>query len=390
MTATGSRDDGLAGALASTAEHMVQMHAEGIPAVMRPSAPLYRLDEVFDWIAIAHPPRAENSARQKIQALARASAGMEGPAPREIDPGRPAELYRDGGLLLDATPYLPRRDETFDAWLVRVRDALGPGFGLQAPGIECASWDAMHRLQALLSPVLKGTGPRTYRYNVFFGDYPRTPFGFHLDPHQEGVFQYVVHGSRRALFWDGRSMSDEDAQWIEDSNGLSTPPRPPDLAFDLTPGDLVYWPGDYVHGMEPDGPSMGVSMVIDRASPRRHDQVVSTLEAMTCGGRAALPPMAEAAMLDPGARLVRRAAFPAAYERVDDVLVIGVCGRTFNWPDPGSTRAAMRLVDALNAQSVIAVDDVVARCADATLPPDMAYEAIALFEELGFFGRASD
>nr|MCH9688265.1 cupin domain-containing protein [Deltaproteobacteria bacterium] len=222
---------------------------------------------------------------------------------------------------------------------------------------------------------------------IFFGDYPRTPFGFHIDPHQEAVFQYVVRGRRRACFWDGLSMDEDDAQWIEDSNGLTTPPHEPDLAFDLEPGDLVFWPGTFVHGMEPEGPSMGVSMVIDRASPRRRDQVVSSLETITSGGQSALPPMTEVEMLVPGTRYRRRGVFPAAYERLGEVLIIGVGGRTFDWPDPASAAATMQLIDVLNAQDEIDVDQVLARCSGGALSHDMACEVLVLFEGLGYFVR---
>nr|MCH9679914.1 hypothetical protein [Deltaproteobacteria bacterium] len=149
MTAPPRGDDERSALLSSTAEQMAQVYARGIPAVLRPAGPLFEMEEVFTWIAAAHPPRTERSSLQKIQALLGRASGQPSPE-REVDPGRPAELYRDGGLLLDATPYLPLPDETFEPWVSRVRDALGTGFGLQAPGVECASFEASHRLQTLL------------------------------------------------------------------------------------------------------------------------------------------------------------------------------------------------------------------------------------------------
>lgn len=390
MTPDSPRNAALGTLLADTAEHMARIHAAGEPAMLRPKGPLFEVEEVFGWIAAAHPPERENMPRQKIRALHRTQGLLpSNDENHDADPGRPAEIYRGGGMLLDTTPYLPRAGESFIGWLDRARSALGGAFGMQAPGIECASFDALHRLQALLHPVLCVTGPRTYRYNAFLGDYPSTPFGFHVDPHQEGVFQYVLHGRRQALFWDGRSLREADAQWLEDTNELSQPPRPPDATFDLEPGDIVFWPGTHVHGMLPDGPSLALSMVIDRASPRTRADVISTLEIATAGGRTALPKMDDAFAVGPGDTLVRTAAFPMAYERFDDTLVIGVCGRTFDWPEPASTRSAMRLVDALNRRQVIAIDEVLEECSDGTLAPGMIFEVLALLVGLGFCAPAA-
>lgn len=371
--------------LSATAQRFAALAAEGQPAVFRPSAAIFTVPEVMSWIAAAHRAADEQPARQKLRVLHQ-SLGLrpEDEDSGHADPGRPAEFYRDGGLMLDGTRHLPRNAESFDAWVKRVRDALGGRFGMQAPGIESASFDALDRLQTLLGPVLETTGPRTYRYNAFAGDYDRTPFGFHVDPHQAMVFQVVLVGKRRASFWDARRLGDSDTAWLEDTNRL-TSARPPDVVFDLEPGDVVFWPGHSVHGMEPDGASLGLSMVIDRASPRTRGEVVTALEIETAGGRPALPPMDGSADVQASEVLVRRSRYPLAYERYDDTLIVGVCGRTFDWPDPDSIVAAMRLVDELNAAPDIAVAEVLQRCADPTLPGELIVEVLRMLRALGFF-----
>lgn len=346
--------------------------------------PMFDLAEVFGWIAAAHDPDRERTALQKLAALHRSHGGPVSLPEPTVDPGRQIEVFREGAMLLDPSPHLPRVGETFQAWIARTRAALGR-FGIQAPGIECASWDAHHRLQALLQPVLTETGPRTYRYNAFAGDYRRTPFGFHLDPHQEAVFQFVVAGRRRALFWDGLALDHGDASWLEDPTGASIPAREPDYAFELAPGDLVFWPGTFAHGMEPEGPSLGLSLVIDRASPRTREAVVSTLETATAGGRAALPAAQSPGDIAPTATLSQRTAFPLAYERFDDTLIVGVCGRTFDWPDPTSVGAAMRLLDAINAAPQHRVESLVAQCSCDALPAPLLLEVLSVLTSLGFF-----
>ncbi|MBL4688441.1 MAG: hypothetical protein JKY37_27885 [Nannocystaceae bacterium] len=371
--------------IATTAAKICELFSAGVPAVVAVDGPLFEAHEVFEWIIAAHPAARENTALQKIRALKASWGGpAHEPEPEIADPGRQAEIYANAGMLLDAHPHLPRDCETFEVWVARVGAVLGR-FGMQAPGIECASWEALHRLQSLLAPVLRETGPRTHRYNAFLGDYARTPFGFHIDPHQEAVFQYVITGHRRALFWEGLSLRDADADWVEDTTGSTDPARAADIVLELAPGDLVYWPGTYVHGMEPKGPSLALSMVVDRASPRTRADVVSSLETATQGGAVALPPVGEPYDVRPHSTLVRHAAFPVCYERHDDVLLVGVCGRTFDWPDTGSAAAAMRLLDAVNASTIVDVEAILSQCVDDTLPAGLICEALGMLVALGFF-----
>src|SRR5690606_4943703 len=123
-----------------------------------------------------------------------------------------------------------------------------------------------------------------------------------------------------------------------------------------------FWPGTHVHGFEPVGPSMALSIVIDRASPRSRSEVVAALEVQTMGGQAALPPPGEQPAITSATTIHRRAVFPIAYERHDDTLIVAVCGRTFEWPDRFSTAAAMRLFDFLNAHSRVPVSAVLDAC----------------------------
>ncbi|NVB39169.1 hypothetical protein G6O69_15105 [Pseudenhygromyxa sp. WMMC2535] len=371
----------------------VQMYAvfeAGEPAVLRGLGPLFEVEEVFAWIKRVHPQAKASSARDKIDAVKRSwGLDIEPPlASADPDPGRPAEIYRAGAMILEPAPFLPRPEhDSFEAWVRETHEALGGSFGMQAPGLECASLDALGRLQALLGPVLAETGPRSYRYNAFVGDYARTPFGYHVDPHQEGVFQYVLSGSRRAHFWQGLILQDADAEWVEDANGLAEPRIPPEHSFSLEPGDLVFWPGTHVHGFEPDGPSMALSMVIDRASPLSRAEVVRALEVATMGGTAALPAVDEfAAPVDPGARLVRRAGIRLAHARWEDALIIGVCGRSFEWPERSSAAAAAALIDDLEqTRGVIEVDAILGRHAHPPLAAVDILEVLTVLVSLGAY-----
>ncbi|MEX1364726.1 MAG: cupin domain-containing protein [Nannocystaceae bacterium] len=378
--------------LRHAATRMREAFDEGSPAALRGLGPLVSPAELFDRIKQAHPPARARTSRDKLHAVKR-SWGLSPQAvydPSAPDPGRSAEIYRDGALVLDPSPFLPsEEDASCEQWVARARAALGGDFGLQAPGLECASWEALDRLQALLAPVLAVTGPRTYRFNAFAGDYRRTPFGFHIDPHQEAVFQVVLTGRRRGYFWEGLTLHDEDAAWIEDSNGLVPPGREPESVIELEPGDVVFWPGTHVHGFETDGPSLALSIVVDRASPRSRPEVVAGLEHATMGGRTALPPVQEHPPLTLDDLIERRSAFALRYERFDDSLLVGVCGRTIEWPDRNSVPAAMRLFDRLGGRVRHSVRALVGACTDETLTDDEILEVLTTLTRFGHLRRAS-
>lgn len=370
--------------LHDAAAAMLRLFDEGEPAVVRGLGSLFSEAEVFEWIKRVHPPSFANTAADKIVALQQ-SWGLSPHVPDADDrpqPGRSAEVYRQGAALLDPSPFVPQPEhDTFAQWVEATRSALGGAFGMQAPALQCASFDALERLHTLLGPVLDTTGPRSYRYNAFLGDYRRTPFGFHVDPHQEAVFQFAITGARRGLFWEGLTLSPADAAWVEDSNGRTVPAREPEVVLDLQPGDLVFWPGTHVHGFEAEGPTLALSMVVDRASPRSQAEVAATLSCHSVGGKTALPAVTDAQ--PPQGTVHRRPGFAIHYERCDDALVVGVCGRTFVWPDRNSVAAAVRLFERLNAGDEHDVAELVRACTDEWLTGEEVVEALAMLRSLG-------
>ncbi len=371
----------------SLARKMLRVFEDGSPAIIRDCGDLFSVQQVFAWIQSVHTPARSRSAPAKIVAVKQSwGLSAEGAPDAALpDPGRGPELYRDGALLLDPSPYLPTDTETFETWVERGRTQLGGSFGLMAPGLECASWDAMQRLRTLLGSVLALTGPRAYRYNAFLGDYRRTPFGFHLDPHQECVFQYVLHGERRGFFWEGLTLNDGDAHWIEDTNGLHSPGREPEVVLEARSGDLVFWPGTHAHGFESSGASMALSLVIDRTSPRTREAVVSGLELATMAGTAALPAVDESLGVPSGGAVQRRFDSGLAYERHDDTLVVGVCGRTFDWPDPAAIPSAMRLFDFLRSHASTTLEAIMTECADRQLSREDVRGVLGVLASLGYF-----
>jgi len=377
--------------LDSLAQKLGELFDDGVPAVVRGAQTPFSTEEVFEWVRRVHPPEACRHGAAKIDAVKR-SWGLS-PSPRADDrpsPGRPLEMYRGGANLLDPSPFVPTAEHaSFEDWVRSTRHALEGPFGVMAPGLECASWAALERLQALLAPTLRRTGPRSYRLNAFLGDYRRTPFGYHLDPHQECVFQFQLHGTRRGRFWEGLILGDDDAGWIDDPNHRMEPGRRPDLEVDLDPGDIVFWPSTHVHGFDVEGPSMGLSLVIDRTSPRARADVIAALEVATLTGRAALPMVDEGIDLDPDAPLHRRPQARLRFECHDDDLIVAVCGRHFVWPDRTSLVAAIDILDSLQSMEPTSPDDLSKRFGGSGLDRDDIHGLLATLAELGFFAVSS-
>lgn len=373
--------------LLDLATTMLELFDEGVPAVRRELGSPFTTAEVFDWIKAVHPPEACRHGAAKIDAVKR-SWGLT-PSPREHgrpEPGRPLEMYRRGGNLLDPSAFVPNEThDSFESWVNATADAIGEPFGVMAPGLECASWDALEKLQSLLAPTLRRTGPRSYRFNAFLGDYRRTPFGYHLDPHQECVFQFILHGQRRGRFWEGLILGDDDAAWVDDPNHAVEPSRRPDLDVELGPGDLVFWPGTHVHGFDAAAPTMALSLVIDRTSPRAREDVIAGLEVATALGRTALPRVLDDLEFDPDTVLTRRASASLRFECHDDDLIVGVCGRTFVWPDNASQSAAADLLAALPTLDPCTANDVSKRFHGKGLDRDDVHGLLATLVELGFY-----
>lgn len=378
-------------AFTALADALLELFDDGVPAVLRSAQMPFSTQEVFEWVRTVHPPSSCSPAASKIDAVKRSWGLSPGPAAEATSaaPERPIELYRGGGVLLDPSPFVPTdAHPSFEAWVEAMRPELGDDFGVMAPHLECASWGALDRLQALLAPTLSRTGPRSYRYNAFFGDYRRTPFGFHLDPHQECVFQFVLEGKRRGSFWEGLTLNAEDAAWIEDPNGRVSPARRAELTVDVEPGDIVFWPGTHVHGFEADAPSMGLSLVIDRTAPRLRPDVVAGLEVATLGGRTGLPMVDDSLEVSPTETLTRRPHARLAFECHDDDLIVGVCGRTFDWPDRGSQPAAARLLAALQSCDTASADALSREFGDKHLAREDIAGVLSMLAGLGFFTRA--
>ena len=392
-----------------------RLAASGKPGLARASAP-WDEASVFEVLKRAADEQRLRASRRYLVGLERLlerfphaesrpswRASPQGVAP---GPGEALELlgYRGDATLVDASRYLPKSEhETFAAYTAYL-DELGPPLGFQSPGIEAICPELCVGLRTLVKSFLCSAPLRRAYLNVFFGNYRSTPFGVHVDAHHEHVFHLVLSGSKTLWAWNAFDLAllDDPAAVLGTSPPNCNYPVPP-TRLTARPGEVLYWPGHYAHCMVTDGPSMGVSLVLQPPEPDPEQALLSiglaerragaalclkprgtdaarTLDdavavaALRCrsigglihvGPRRALGPDGEVEgilepLIDPD--------FPiATLELSDGRLAVAMNGLSFEWNDPASVADLRRMLDEVNRMPPRPARELYARFVTARL-----------------------
>ena len=253
--------------LSPLVRQMLRMVQNDEPTVEEAAVRLVSCAELLLWLVDAHRLRSDQIDRNFLRKWATL---LSRPEPRSEADHRPgvAQYSNDTVLQSSTRFFVTAQDTTLDHYFRRIRNNVSQDeFGLQVPGLEGASWTAFSRYRRLVAPILARLGPRASRFNCFLGDYARTPFGVHFDPHHLHSFQYVVHGTKTLRAWRPsdlvRRLGEAAAVAIlrNPTKAHEMLPRAPDLVG--RPGALIYWPGRYVHCLEAVGPSAGLGVIFD-------------------------------------------------------------------------------------------------------------------------------
>lgn len=143
-------------------------------------------------------------------------------------------------------PELPgEEDASLPAYAARVTGFLGGGrFCLRLVDAQEHEPRIRGQVDAFLAGLIAEL-PRRPRVSVvaFVGDYDFTPVGVHTDA--EPIFHGVVMGRKRGRFWT-------PARWERERRDPRSPGRYLDdaLSFELSAGDVVYWPAGMYHVFE--------------------------------------------------------------------------------------------------------------------------------------------
>lgn len=182
-------------------------------------------------------------------------------------------LYNQSGITLITdidSPYgLPeRRDGNTEGYAARLKEELGlDQFGLVLNLGECnlGLWERIIRVLSELVPDLafKPAFDKILPV-IFLGNYSHTPFGVHRNPSDtDHIFHYLATGKKTFYFWPSEVWEDG----LEQRNWLGTHHRElleNALTYELTPGDIYYWPPDTYHIAETHGLSMSLALANSR------------------------------------------------------------------------------------------------------------------------------
>jgi hypothetical protein len=259
---------------------------------------------------------------------------------------RYARLVRRGRATLVRRGRLPRPDDgSFEGYHRRITSELNPRWrrllGLRRRRYsliinypEIASFDLWEATsKQIAAPLYRHAGMNNggYYYNIFMGDYSRTPFGVHVD--DESLFHFAIVGTKALRLWSPEFVRQHPAikgctdyaSYVDGS-----------VLVKASPGETIYWPSKYWHIGEGEG-QFSVSLALG--------MIVRTEPQLT--------------------RLIRRQA-PATIERFDSKTVpfdpddpqaslrsvpLGVLRPTHRRTGPDDTPAAawLRAVSALGA-----------------------------------------
>jgi hypothetical protein len=163
----------------------------------------------------------------------------------------PAAAFRvyvgDASLETDVSEVLPRPDDlSAESYLRRASDLLGGRpFGLVASHVQrFFPAEIWMRTREFLESFFAVAGPldRCIDMDVFFGEYPVTPFAVHQD--SADSFTYVARGPKTFYYWPHEHLADR----LE----LTNSSRYRDLLSEgqritAETGDIVFWPSTYWH-----------------------------------------------------------------------------------------------------------------------------------------------
>lgn len=399
---------------ASDAELLAALARRGAPQVARLSHSPFDEGMLFEIIRRAGALQRRHSRRKYLVGLERLLQRFPEAArspdwscgPGTSKPGQSFEFigYRDGATLIDASPYLPSDAHASFAAYTAYLEGLGASLGFQAPGIEALSQDLAVGLRFLIKRLIKPSELRKSYLNAFFGNYRSTPFGVHVDPHHEHAFHLVLSGSKELWCWDAFEL----AKLAEPSQVLGGVPPSGDyplqpLRLATGPGQVVYWPGHFAHSMVTQGPSLGVSIVLEppeaspeqaflsigladcqdtaalrlrsvaRVAPRGIDDAIAIARARcrSIGGLIGVGPLTELDAAGCVSGTVESRIDPEfpieVLDLSDGELAVIANGHHFEWNDPASAHDLRRLLDYLNGFTSSSVSQLLERFVSARL-----------------------
>jgi 50S ribosomal protein L16 3-hydroxylase len=220
-------------------EDFAGRHWEQGPCVMdRAPAPLsFGADEVLDALRLVTPTR-------------------------DGGPTRPAVRFycRNAAETCDLGRFMPTTsDHSVNEYAETLRERVDGPYMLVVNGLQLVDpsfWKRSREFLSGLWEVLGGLPSGGVNLNMFFGEYPCTPFGIHRDPSAD--FAFIVWGVKDILVWprDTSGLPVETRSFDE--------ARPTARVLRAEAGQLMYWSAQDWHvGEARQGPALALHLTIN-------------------------------------------------------------------------------------------------------------------------------
>jgi len=168
----------------------------------------------------------------------------------------PLRAFHEGRRIENTAPYLPApRDSGFESYFARIERKVGShSVGLCLSEPQTLSGALFRRLLKSLHTLSEGVKDSAHfvSTDLFILNRETSLFGIHKD--SQDVFTFVIQGRRRYSLWPFHALA--GIAGLSDEHRLSShslrelPPAaitPPVATFDVSAGDLMYWPADWWH-----------------------------------------------------------------------------------------------------------------------------------------------
>jgi 50S ribosomal protein L16 3-hydroxylase len=165
------------------------------------------------------------------------------------DPGARPRCYLEGAEVTNGADYARMMPTDADQTLEGYAQRLGSkGFGIVVNAFHVHYPELWYRLRAFFRGLVDSVGLPAGKIDpvFFFGNYPVTPFGVHLD--EASVFTFNLAKQKRVLAWPREHFSKRGVPAM-DTHLLA--PHAPHVGtatqLEMGPADLMYWPSSHWH-----------------------------------------------------------------------------------------------------------------------------------------------
>lgn len=149
-------------------------------------------------------------------------------------------------------------DGDFDGFFNRMSTH---SFGINVHRLGEASPEFRDLVGAVAKPLRDAPGPKAkiWQSDTFFGNYRATPFGIHRDP--ASVFSFCLHGRRTYYTWPMEAFDADDPDLHKVDPEVLDRHLPSAERFDVSAGQVFYWPSNRWHLVASDGDPFVVAQV---------------------------------------------------------------------------------------------------------------------------------